>query len=89
MPATISEMFGYVSAIHWAWIAWTAGGSSGVSSNSSCENPSARLPIACIAWWVRSIEKPPFRRIPIIESMYPITIGVGLVRDSITCEAQG
>ena len=26
---------------------------------SSCANPSARLPRACIAWWARSAEKPP------------------------------
>ena len=44
----ISEMYGYASAICCATMAWISGGSSGVSSNSSCENPSARLPIACI-----------------------------------------
>ena len=38
---------------------------------------------------VTSIENPPPRKIPIIESMYSITAGVGSVRDSITCEAHG
>ena len=28
-----------------------------------------RLPIACIAWCVRSIENPPAMNMPIIESM--------------------
>ena len=39
------------------------------SLNSSCVKPIIRLPMACITWWVRSIENPPARNIPIIESM--------------------
>ncbi len=59
------------------------------SLNSSCEKPIRRLPIACIAWCVRSIENPPARNIAMIESMYAITTGVGSVRVSITRDAQG
>src|SRR5215207_6086177 len=57
-----------------------SGPTSPVSSNSSWLKPSRRLPMACMAWWVRSMEKPPARKIPIIESMYRSTVGVGLGR---------
>jgi hypothetical protein len=65
-----------ISSVMWgkAASARTTSGSGGaaasaVSSNSSWEKPNRRLPMAWMAWWVRSTEKPPARNIPIIESM--------------------
>jgi hypothetical protein len=59
-----------IGPANWRSMAACVSGSAGaVSSNSSWEKPSRRLPMACIAWWVRSIEKPPARNSPIIESM--------------------
>lgn len=82
-------MWGYVPAIAPNISATASESVLASSSNSSCENPIRRLPIACKAWWVRSIEKPPARNSPIIESMYAIRVGVGWVRDSITRDAHG
>ena len=59
------------------------------SSKSSRVKPHMRLPRACMTWWVRSAEKPPARNIPDMESMYPSTTAVRLVRVSITRDAHG
>src|SRR5437660_1622909 len=57
-------MWGYLAAISPNMAACVSGSARGGAGSSSWVNPQTRLPRACIAWWVRSAERPPPRKVP-------------------------